>query len=86
MTIADVPFEQRMKYDGAEYRRSVVAGLQVFPDNLLFKETLRDIDEWFRAQGVDPETIQPTPEQVMHLKNICNRKSIEKYNQKYARK
>lgn len=62
MTIADVPFEQRMKYDGAEYRRSLLRGIYARPNSVSFKETLKEIDDWFRAHGIDPETIQITDE------------------------
>ena len=62
MTIADVPFEQRMKYDGAEYRRSLLRGLYARPGDPSFTLTLREIDDWLRAHGIDPETIQITDE------------------------
>ena len=79
MTIADVPFEQEMRARGPEKRRDLLCGLYARPGDPSFTLTLREIDDWLRAHGIDPETIQITDEDKRRVDEMLA--SFEKFSE-----
>ena len=67
--LADIPFEQRMQVEGREFRKSVLKSeiiASALTENM--KALLKQIDEWLLNHGIDPETIQLTPEEIEEAK------------------
>ena len=67
--LADIPFEQRMRAEGREFRKSMLK-MEIIVSALPAhkKMLLEQIDEWLLNHGIDPETIQLTPEEIEEAK------------------
>ncbi|MBQ3621142.1 MAG: hypothetical protein II940_05680 [Methanosarcinaceae archaeon] len=67
--LADIPFEQRMRVEGREFRKSMLK-MEIIVSALPAhkKMLLEQIDEWLLNHGIDPETIQLTPEEIEEAK------------------
>lgn len=64
MDIGQVPFDEKMKTNGREYRTELLRALIIRPNNTVFMHSLEEVDDWFRAHSIDPETIQLTPREI----------------------
>ena len=64
--IGEIPFEQRMQVEGPEFRKAILKLKIVQYDNwpTYMQMLLEQIDEWLQNHGINPETIQLTPEEL----------------------
>ena len=83
----EIPFELRMQVEGREFRKSVLE-LEIILSGLPAhkKMLLEQIDEWFLNHGIDPETIQLSPEEIEEANRIKEEGEAVEKKRKEARK